>query len=443
MTKRIQTRHLLPAIVLCVMTSWLSGQTHVLTDAGTHIYTEQNGLVLLVRENHFAPVVTARVYVRAGSMLEEEYLGAGISHLAEHLVSGGTTGRRSEAESEKLLDELGGNANAATSIYWTVYHIDTTADRLTDAIDLLSDWTNNASITLKEYNREKKVVTRELERGKDNINRVIHQLASQNIYRLHPVRHPVIGYLPQLEKLTRDDVIRYVRSRYVPNNMVVGVVGDVKADDVHALVEKTFGRYDRGALPDIVLPAEPKQVGFRPLIQQRAGLNLTRMRMDFRTVKLDDDDMYPLDILSFVLSQGQSSRLVRELRDKKKLVRSITTWSGTPYFEEGTFAIYAQMRPGTHDVVRAAVWEELKRVMNEPVSAEELAQAKTQKISEHVFSNQTAGDQCEDMVSNFLSTNDPDYGRIYVDRIQKVTAEEITRVARKYLPLWPLDARWK
>jgi zinc protease len=327
---------------------------------------------------------------------------------------------------------LGGNSNAATTDAWTSYYIDTTADRVADAVALLADWTNNALIPETEFNREHEVVTRELERGEDNVDFQIYTLAQANVYQVHPVRIPVIGYLSQLKTITRQDVLDYYHARYVPNNMIVGVVGDVDVAKVHALVQQAFSSAERKALPPIVLPAEPEQVAPRSLVSQKAGLNLTRMLVEFPTVTLEDPDMYPLDLLSFILSQGESSRLVRELRDKQKLVSRIDTSSYTPFFVRGTFAVSAIMKPGLNDAVRSAIWEQLDLVMRAPVSADELKLAKTQKIADQVFSNQDAGDQCSSMVMDYFGAGDPDFSLGYTERIQRVTADDIMRVARKY-----------
>ena len=440
MRTRIAHACVLAGLFLCLMIASapaqdqapVAGTTHILTPAGTHVYTERNGLVVLVRENHFTPVVSVRVVVRTGSIYEGKYLGSGISHLCEHLVHSAATPKRTEEQNTRLLDELGGNSNAGTTNAWTSYYIDTASSRLPDAVDLLADWTNNAIIPEKEFDREHEVVTRELERGEDSVGQELYRLAIANVYRVHPVRIPVIGYLSQLKALTRQDVLDYYHSRYVPNNMVVGIVGDVDAAKAHDLVQQAFSKYDRKPLPDVVLPDEPLQVGFRPLIQQRPDLNLTRMLMEFPTVKLDDPDMYPLDLLSFILSRGESSRLVRELRDKRQLVSGIDTSSYTPNFVLGAFSIEANMKPGTHETVRAALWDQLERVSRSPVSDAELRQAKTQKVSELVFSNEDAGDQCSQIVFDYVSTFDPDYSRAYVDRIQRVTAADVSRVARKY-----------
>lgn len=405
--------------------------SHVVTPGGTHIYTEYSGLTILVKENHFAPVVSVRVVVGAGSMLEGEYLGSGISHLTEHLVHGGTTSARTEDEYRKMLDELGGNSNAAASVAWTTYFISTTADETGTAIRTLAQWLTDASITQKEFDREHAVVTRELERGEDSMERRLHQLASLNAVRVHPSRYAVIGCLPQLKALTRDDVVKYYHRRYVPNNILVAVVGAVEAAQVHELAAKAFAGAQRHVIDERELPQEPAQVAFREMVDH-APVEITRMRMDFSTVTLTDKDMYPLDVLSFVLSQGESSRLVRELRDRRQLVSAISTWSSTPSYVEGSFTIYAQTQPGREDEVRQAVWEELKRAMTVPVTPQELAQAKTQKISELVFGTQTAEEQASDLALNYQSVHDPDFSKKYVDRIQKVTAPDIMRVARQY-----------
>ena len=427
MLSRRQSPALIVALLLCC-SPWLRADE----DAATPVTVMPNGLTVIVRENHASAVCTVRVLVRTGSMLEGKYLGAGISHVLEHLVSGGTTKWRTESQYEKLTDELGGNANAATSLHWTRYHIDTTGENVFTAIDILSEYMLGAAISWPEFTREMGVINRELERSLDNPDRLIHELAMQNIFKVHPSRHPVIGYKNVLNSVQRQDVVDYYSQQYVPNNMIVVAVGDFDAAKVKAHIEKAFSKREQRPVPVVTLPDEPEQVAPRTVIREKEAVQGTRLRIDFRTVSLTHPDLYPLDVMSYILSNGQSSRLVQELREKKQLVHAVTTWSVTPSYGAGYFAVYAQLETEKLDAARKAIVEELYRLKEELVSQEELQRAKVQKISDHAFGQQTVSDQADDLAFNYLSTFDPDFGRHYTDNIQKVTSEQVREVARRY-----------
>lgn len=401
-------------------------------EPATPVTTLANGLTVIIRENHAAPVASVRVFVHTGAMLEGKLLGSGVSHVLEHVVSGGTTRYRTEKQYQEVLDKLGGNSNASTSLEWTRYFIDTTAENVDEAIDVLSEWMSGASVTEAEYTREMGVINRELERSLDDPDYVIHQLAVQNLFKVHPSRNPVIGYRGVLNSLKRQDVVDYYAEHYVPNNMVVVVVGDFDAKKVKAHVEKAFSKKDERPIPVTTLPAEPEQLAARTVLREMEGIKGTRLRVDFPTVGLTHPDLYPLDVLSFILSEGESSRLVRRLRDEKQLVQSITTWSVTPSFGAGYFSVFAQLEAKKLDAARAAVLEELYRLKTEPVTEEELKRAKVQKISEHAFGQETVGAQADESGFNCLETFDPDFGRHYTENIQKVTREQVTEVARRY-----------
>jgi zinc protease len=398
----------------------------------TPVATLANGLTVIIRENHAAPVASVRVFVRTGAMLEGKYLGAGISHVCEHLVAGGTTRYRTEKQYREALDKLGGNTNAATSLEWTQYFIDTTAENVHEAIDVLSEWMSGASITEAEYTREMGVINRELERSLDNPDYVIERLALENLFHVHPSRLPVIGYRNVLNGIKRQDVIDYYSERYVPNNMVVVVVGDFNAAKVKAHVEKAFSKGEQRPIALAPLRTEPEQVAARTVVREMEDVKGTRLRIDFPTVGLTHPDLYPLDVLSFILSEGESSRLVQRLRDEKGLVQGITTWSVTPSYGAGYFAVSAELESKKLEKAKAAILQELYRLKTEPVTREEIEKAKIQKISEHAFAEQTVARQADESGFNYLDTFDPDFGRHYTENIQNVTREQIAEVARKY-----------
>ena len=362
----------LTAALLCVSLLLPATAAFAADAPATPVQVLPNGLVVLVKENHAAPVVSVRVFVKTGSMYEGKYLGMGISHLVEHIVSSGTTRWRAEVTYETILQELGGNHNASTSGEVTQYYIDTTNDRVFTAIDLLSEWMQGCIVSWPEYYREMGVINREIERAADSPDRAVHERAEETMFKVHPTRVPVIGYKHLFNKIAWQDVVDYYNERYVPNNMVVSVVGDFDAAKVREYVAKAFSKKDSKPIPAYELPAEPEQIAPRVVIEEKDGVQGARLRIDFRTVSLMHPDLYPLDLLSYILTNGESSRLVRILRDEKKLVQSIRTWSATPSWDGGEFGAYATLETKDLDAAREAIVAELYRLKDELVTEEEL-----------------------------------------------------------------------
>ena len=184
--------------------------------------TLDNGLTVLIEENHANPVVAVEVFVRTGSIYEQEYLGSGISHFFEHIIHGGTTSTRSEAESRRLLEAIGNNSNAYTTVDHTAYYINTTTEHWRTAVELLADWMLHSSITPEEFEREKGVVQRELEQDLDNPEQMLAQIAMETRFQVHPARYPVIGYKELVQKVTRDDLVTLLPAHVYPQQYAGG-----------------------------------------------------------------------------------------------------------------------------------------------------------------------------------------------------------------------------
>jgi zinc protease len=394
--------------------------------------TLANGLEVLVEERHGAPTVACRVYVKTGSIYEEQFLGAGISHFYEHLLAGGTTSTRGEKETAKILEAIGGASNAYTTYDVTCYHITTSGDFYGTALDLLADWMQNNTLDPREVAREREVVTRELEKDEDEPAHVIWQLYAEAAYRAHPVRVPVVGYKADIHRVTREDLVAFYRARYVPNNALVVVVGDVKKEEALARVRGAFGGWERRPLPPFALPDEPRQLAPRKA-EREAGVQVTSVKLGWPTVDLADPDLYALDLLAFVLAQGPAARLTRAIVDEKQLASAVAASSWTPSFVRGQFMIDLAIGDAAkaEDAVRAVLAE--VEGAKGGISLEEVARAKRQKIAEHVFGTQTNEDRAEDIAQSMIGTGDPFFSELYVERIQRETPEDLQRVAAKYL----------
>jgi zinc protease len=393
--------------------------------------TLDNGLTVLIEENHANPVVAVEVFVRTGSIYEQEYLGSGISHFFEHIIHGGTTSTRSEVASSRLLEAIGNNSNAYTTVDHTAYYINTTTEHWRTAVELLADWMLHSSIMPEEFEREKGVVQRELEQGLDNPEQMLAQIAMETRFQVHPARYPVIGYKELVQKVTRDDLVRYYQRMYTPNNMVVVVVGDVQTSEVLAHMRETFGQGERRPLPAISLPEEPPQLGKRTIVKEMAVSQAT-MSLSFRTVALTHPHLYPLDILAYILANGNSARLVRRIQEEQQLVYTIQAASYTPAYAVGVMIVSAALAPEQVPAAEEAILQELYRLREELVSPEELAKAKKQKLADYVFERQTVEQQTHGLGLDMLSTYDPNFSEAYIRNIQQVTAEDIREVARLY-----------
>lgn len=392
-----------------------------------------NGLTVIVRENHAAPIATVRCYVdNTGSVYEGQWLGAGLSHLVEHLVSGGTTKKRSEAEIRELIDSLGGSTNAFTSNNMTAYYIDCPSKRVDLAIELIADTMQYVTFEQKEYLRELGVVQRELEMGEADRDRVLYQATKQLVFTRHPMRHPIIGYLSVLQKITRDDVIAFYKQRYVPQNMVFVVAGDVKTDKVLDEALKNFKTFHRSADHDPVLADEPDQASPRSARIEMEG-QTSRYLIAWPTVPLQHPDLYALDVASYLLTNGDSSRLTKRLRVDEPLAVGVDSASYTPGFVKGWFQVEVECQGDNVEKCRKAILEEITRLANQEVSEKELDKVKRQKSAEHVFGQLTVQAQADSLARSFLSTGDPLFDEQYVKGIQRVTPKQIQAVVRKYL----------
>lgn len=390
-----------------------------------------NRATLLWREIPGCPVVALRLYVRAGSLTEQEYLGYGISHVFEHLLSGGTTATRPERESRRILEALGSRSNAYTTTDHTCYHLTARASDFREALSLLSDWVAHSALDPQEVGRELQVVEEEIRKDDNEPDWILYIASNENLFRVHPQRLPVIGYLPLMKRITRDDLKRYYERMYVPENMVFAGAGGLSAEEAMGALREAFAGLPLRAAPALALPGESPQVS-RRFLEREAAVKRSLATISWRTIPLSHPDLYPLDILADVLGTGEASRLVRLLRDEKGWVTGVSASSITPAYDAGRFVISFDLDAKDLPEIEASVVAEIARIAREGPAASELDRAKRQRRTQHAFSRQTADAVASAMGLSFLDTGDPAFDDRYVERIQAVSAEEVRRVAREY-----------
>jgi zinc protease len=403
-----------------------------------------NGLSVIIKPTSAAPVVDVRAYVHTGSLYEGKWLGCGLSHLCEHLVANDAGHDDAAAPNpaaqaahpkrpRNKVDQIGGMSNAYTTDDHTCYYISAAAAKAMDCVDLVSEWMVNPAITKADFEREHEVVQRELEMGLDSAGRALAQTHATNVYGNHPIASPTIGFPEPLAKVTWDDFYSYYKLTYQPQNMVFVVVGDVDAQTVLQRIVKNFGAADHGRSIDHNLPDVQPITGVRRVTKPFSTLKEVQEAGAFLTVSMSDDDMYALDVLSTILGDGQTSRLVRKLqRGEPKLTTQVGCYSSTPSWGRGQFDFYFHSTPANAQAAEAAILAELKAVIDQGVTADELNRAKRQIAAQHVYEQQTVDSQAAEMGRDYMFTGDIAFSDHYVQRVGKVTAEQIKQVAAKY-----------
>src|SRR5437016_11336444 len=219
-----------------------------------------DGLTLIVQEDRSAPVASVQAWCNTGSIYEDDKLGAGLSHILEHMLFKGTKTQSSNAIAQRIQD-VGGYINAYTSFDRTVFWIDVPKDGVQTALTVLSDAMMNSTLPPEEYTKEQEVIRREFAMNFDDPDRMASLLLFATAYQRHPYRIPVIGEMEIYNQLTQEHVMQYYKSRYVPNNLTFTVVGDVDAEKIHQQLAEFFKSYPAKALKPILVPQEPPQLG--------------------------------------------------------------------------------------------------------------------------------------------------------------------------------------
>jgi zinc protease len=397
---------------------------------GVRLVTLDHGLVVIVKEDHSAPVVSAQAWCKAGSIHEGRWLGAGLSHILEHMLFKGTT-TRPGSRIDQEVQEAGGEMNAYTSFDRTVYWINVPSAGARTAIDVLCDIMRHAALPEAELTKELDVIRREMDMGHDDPGRRSSRRLFETAYTRSPYRYTIIGYRDIFDRISRADVLGYYREKYAPNNCFFVVTGDVDAD---AVVEQIKAAYADGKfqpLPPEAPPHEPRQMAERVVIEE-APIELGHVHLSWHIPDLRHPDVPILDVLAVLLGGGRSSRLVQEVREKAGLAHSVDTWTYNPG-NPGLFGVSAAIDGDKYQPALAAILAEVTRLKEQPVSAAELQKATKQFIAGTLSSHKTMQGQAQDLGGSWLAANDLNFSARYLEAVRRVTAADLMRVAREYL----------
>src|SRR6516164_1143465 len=397
---------------------------------GVTMTTLDNGLTLIVREDHSAPVVSAQAWCMAGIIHEGKWLGAGMSHVLEHMLFKGTT-TRPGSRIDQEVQEAGGYMNAYTSFDRTVYHIDVPNTGAKVALDILCDIMQNATLPPEEMEKEKQVIVREMDMNVDDPNRRASRRLFETAYVKSPYRFTVIGYPDIFHELRAEDIRAYYREKYAPNNVFYVVTGDVKHDEVLAQIKQAYANTKAKAMPPVVLPEEPRQTAEREVLEE-APIELAYFYIAWHIPELRHPDVPLLDVLAVLLGNGRSSRLYQSVREKQGLVHSADAWTYSPG-APGLFGLSGTADAEKFHAAREAVLAELEKLKTTVVSDKELSKAVKQFIAGTLSARKTMQGQAQDLGASWLAATDLNFSERYLAAVKRVRPADLQRVALEYL----------
>ncbi len=402
----------------------------------THEYLLSNGLKLIVREDHRAPVAIFQIWYKVGSSYEPAGL-TGISHLLEHMMFKGTN-RLKPGEFSRRIAEYGGVENASTTRDYTLYYQQWEASRIPISFELEANRMQHLSFSATEFAKEHKVVMEERRmRTDDNPQAKTYERFLESAYIASPYQQPVVGWMEDLRRLTLDDIKRWHQQWYAPNNAVIVVVGDVNPAAMLALAQRYFG-----AIPAKTLPPAPSARDI-PAISERelrihlpAQLPLLLMGYNLPSLTTAENprDAYALRMLAGILDSGHSARIETQLVRQQHIAAS----AGADYgpFSRGDALLVFSGLPNkgvTMDAVKTAYLAMIEDLKTTPVTPEEMARVRAQVISSLIYEQDSIGSQASNIGE--LETMGLSWKLLdtYVAQLQAVTAEHIQQVAQKYL----------
>jgi predicted Zn-dependent peptidase len=390
-----------------------------------------NGLMVLLLEDHSCPTVTIQAWYRCGSKNEVPGI-TGISHLFEHMMFKGTQ-KYPKEKFDRLVLGNGGYNNAWTSFDNTTFYEVMPPGKVEVAIDLEADRSRNLMINDANLASERQVVISERSNRYENEPfGALYEQVYNNAFVAHPYRWLPIGFMSDIKAITLSDCLDYYRLHYAPNNSFLIISGDINPKDVMKLVQKYYGPIKAEVNQAPIRTVEPEQRGEKR-IQYHRMAQLPAFIAGFKIPDGKSPDIFALKVAARVLFGGQSSRLYRRLvyEERKAL---FVEGEASRLQNPGLFYVMAGAIPGVNmDSMEAEVWEEIDKLQAEPISANDLQKAKNQLEAESITGMETNEDRASEV--GYFEIDTGDYMNIYkeADGYQAVTAADVMRVAKKYL----------
>lgn len=393
----------------------------------------ESGLTFIHQQVPATGVAAVDVWVKAGAIVEPDEW-SGMAHFLEHMIFKGTD-RLPPGSFDKVIENRGGVTNAATSYDYAHFFMTTASQYLGETLPYLGELLLNAAIPDDEFDRERDVVLEEIQQSYDDLDCIAFQALAESVYQRHPYGRPILGTEDSLMPRSPDEMRRFHRAHYQPHNMTVVIVGDVDREDAVKWVERSFPTFPSPIIcPRSEPEAEPPIVGIRRQELRLPRLEQARLMMAWLAPGVDDDPLqnaYGLDLISVLLAESQSARLVQELREDRQLVQAVGS-SFSMQRESSLFTITAWLEPENIERVEALICDRLSALTTTLVSEVELARSKRLLCNDYAFSTETPG-QLAGLYGYYHTIAQAKLSVTYPQRIQAFSAEDLRNLASQYL----------
>jgi len=384
----------------------------------------KNGAALIFEKNA-SKSVAVEVMFRFGSNFEGKKT-LGLAHFLEHMLFEGTKNRKDSREIANEIEKYGGEFNAYTTGDRTSFFIKIINKRFDIALDILSDMVSNPVFDNKIIEKEKQVILKEINMVTDDPR--LHQwiLFQKTLFDEHPARNPTYGTVGTVKSFDRNHIADYYRSHYIPNNMIISVVGNV--DKVKEKIEGYFGSLKPNKLVRRPMVKEPLQKKMKKFVEKRKTSN-SYMALGYKTLPRLHSDSYVFDVIAAILGRGQSGWIFDEIRNKRGLAYQVGV-NNESEIDYGMFAVYCGLDKSRIGHAKEIILEQFKKLRR--INKNDLVEAKTYIEGSNALQIED-NFQRADLLAFWETIKDAKLADSYLEKIKNVTINDVKRVAKKYL----------
>jgi zinc protease len=389
-----------------------------------------NGLSIIMVEHHELPVVAIELLVKAGSAHDQRGK-SGLAHIVAQLLREGTRSKESLELSEEI-DFIGGTLRVDCGYDSTSVTTTALVKHFKTILDLVSEVAIFPAFQSKdiEFHRDKAITS--ILREKDDKASIAGRHFSEVLYGVHPYAHPPIGTVEGLKAISRNEIIHFHKTNYLPNNSILTVVGDIDPANTLAAIKETFGDWKKGNVQELILPSIPGINGHKIRIIDKPDLTQTEIRLGHPGITRDDPDYFPIMLLNYILGSGPASRLYARVRVEKGL-----TYGANSRFAmrklQGPFYIRTYSKNETAIETLRLVLDELKKLKSSGVTKEELDSAKSYFVGHFPLSMETPAQIAAKIIDQEFYGLPENYLDKYLDNIKAVSMEDIDRAIKRVL----------
>lgn len=395
--------------------------------------TLPNGMEVVIKENKSSPSVALICFVKTGSIYEGKFLGAGISHFVEHLAIGSTTSVRSEEDYTDWVERIGGNSNAYTTFNHTAYFLDVNREFIADAIQILSETMQFSAFTEEEVAREKDVIIKEF------VYRVAPPMASMSnrmmevTYLKSHIRNEIIGDIELFKGLEREDLLKYYSERYVPNNMIFVISGDVDMEETFKMVKEAFKDFKQGSLKPVYNPVENPRVGEYKHIEE-FDINQARGFITYLIPACNYRDFLAIDMAADILFYKRNSPVQYRLSEELELTNWVFSYLNQGYYsdEHSLNIVFEAREPKNMDIILEEIDKKIQEVIEEGISQEQISEVINRKRAEKILQIQTPMREAMNIGRNMLNYGLPDVYDIHMKEYERLAPEDIIWAIKHY-----------